>query len=134
MRSLYAAIGTRPPASLAPAAAAAPSAEADAEREPWTDAELFADAAEYQRRILEAFVRAGTRRMPLKELTRAVGLSPQQAWGALSAFTMPVKRGNKEPFLEIARAAGKARGEPGADVAILEKHWDRVVRLYVGAR
>jgi len=133
VRSLYAAIGTRPPASLAPAATGAAPSE-DAAREPWTDDELFADAAKYQRRILEAFVQAGTRRMPLRELTRAIGLSPQQAWGALSAFTLPVKRGNKEPFLEIARAGGKARGESGADVAILEKHWDRVVRLYGGAR
>ena len=102
------------------------------EREPWTDEELFGKQAEYQRRILGAFVRAGTRRLALRALSQATGLGPQQAWGALSAFTMPVKRGCKELFLRVEKLPRKPGQPSAAAVEIVEKYWEQVVRLYGG--
>jgi len=133
IRGLCGAAGSRPPEDLAGSGSRAPAA-AKAERVGWTDDELCHKAGAYQRRILKAFVRAGTRRLPLKQVTKAIRLSPQQAWGALSAFTMPVKKGGKEPFLEVTRPVRKPRSESGAVVEILERHWERVVRLYGGGK
>ena len=98
--------------------------------EEWTDGELFEQAGAYQRRILAAFAAAGHRRLTLKELTRMVGLSPQATWGALSAFTLPAKKGGKEALLEVEKGPARPVRERGAAVAIREKYWDAVVRLY----
>ena len=138
LRCIYGAAGVRVPRAWEPAAEGEEpptpkqALRDDVEREPWTDDELSIDLADYQRRILEAFVRAGSRRLPLKEITKAVGLSPQQTWGALSRFTLPVTKGCKEPFLEVVRPRGKPRSQSGAVVEIVEKYWGAVMRLHGG--
>ncbi len=96
----------------------------------WSDDELFRDVGTYQRRVLAAFAAAGRRRLTLKELTRLVGLSPQATWGCLAAFTIPAKSGRKEAFLEVDKGPARPVKERGAAVAIREKYWGTVVRLY----
>jgi len=132
-RALYGCAGLRRPAAPAPTRDDAPRPRpktAPEDRVPWTDADLTTRLRDYPRRILAAFVRAGTRTLGTLEIARALGLSPQAAWGALTAFVNPVSKGSKEPFLEITRTSGRERAERGVLISITEKYWEAVLRLY----
>lgn len=98
----------------------------------WTDEDLYDRLGPNQRSMLGALVAAGRRTMPLRELTRAVGLKPQVAWGTLAAFTMPVQRGGRDPLLEITKGPSLPVRARGAVVTVREKYWGTLVRLYGG--
>jgi hypothetical protein len=96
----------------------------------WTEEDLGNRATEFQRRILAAFVQANSRCLGLKEVAQAARLSVQEAWGALSRFTLSVRAGKKEPLLEIEKTSGKERAARGVLVSISEKYWATIERLY----
>jgi len=134
----WAAVRRRPrpvPAAEAPVASEAPSAKPPAARpsgagKPWREEQLFADAGQYQRKVLGAFVKSGRRTLGTKELAGLTGLSFQQTHGALSGFTNATRRGSREPLFEVTKPIAMDRAVTGVLYTVVEKYWDTLVRLY----
>ena len=96
----------------------------------WSEHDLYGRATEYQRAILAAFVRTGTRSLHTGDLGEAAGITAHQAMGAAQGFRQRTRAGFRDTLIEITFPRYSERQRRGVILTITDKYWPLLQRLY----